>query len=53
MREIAVVINNANQNVTPEETIKTVKEAGFKNVFLQWYNLDWKCKQEQQLKLAR
>lgn len=53
MREIAVVINNANQNVTPEETIKAVKEAGFKSVFLQWYNEKWNFSQEQQLTLAR
>ena len=35
MRDIAVCISNDNRNVNPIETIDFVKEAGFKNVFIQ------------------
>jgi len=53
MRDIAVVISNDNKNVSPFETIEAIKKAGFKNVFIQWYNKEWKCNQEEQLKYAR
>ena len=53
MRKIAVVINNSNQNVTALETIDAIKKAGFKDVFVQWYNKDWEYSQEEQLKYAR
>ena len=43
MNELAVVISNDNENVTPMQTIDAVKNAGFKHVFLQWYNKEWKC----------
>jgi sugar phosphate isomerase/epimerase len=49
MRELAVVVSNNNENVTPLETIKAIKDAGFKDVFIQWYNRDWEYSQEQQL----
>ena len=41
MNELAVVISNDNENVTPMQTIDAVKNAGFKHVFLQWYNKYW------------
>lgn len=53
MREIAVAINNANEKVTPFKTIDAIKKAGFKNVFVQWYNKDLECSQKQQLEYAR
>lgn len=53
MRELAVVISNDNKEVTPIETIDAIKKAGFKNVFIQWYNSDWECSQEEQLKYTR
>ena len=53
MRELAVVISNDNKNATPIETIDAIVKAGFKNVFLQWYNKDWEISQEEQLKYAR
>ena len=53
MREIAVCIQNDNQNVTPIETIDAIKKAGFRNVFIQWYNKDWECSQKEQLDYAR
>ncbi|MBE5821811.1 MAG: sugar phosphate isomerase/epimerase [Clostridiales bacterium] len=53
MKELAVVISNDNKNVTPIETIDAIVKAGFKNVFLQWYNKEWEVSQEEQLKYAR
>lgn len=50
MREIAVAVSNDNIGIAPFETISAIKEAGFKNVFVQWYNKDWECTQEEQLK---
>lgn len=46
-------VQNSNKNVTPEETIYAIKNAGFDGVFLQWYNKDWEFSQEEQLKLCR
>lgn len=40
MKELAVAIQNSNQNVTSHETIDAIKNAGFKNVFIQWYDDD-------------
>lgn len=53
MKELAVVISNDNKEVTPIETINAIKEAGFKNAFIQWYDNEWTCSQEEQLKYAR
>lgn len=53
MREIAVCINNENEQVTPIETIDAIKKTGFKNVFIQWYDKDWECSQKEQLAYAR
>lgn len=50
---IAVVVNNSNKNVTFFETIEAIKDAGFKKVFVQWYNKDCKPNQEEQLKYIR
>lgn len=51
--DIAVVVSNDNLNVTIYETIDAIKNAGFKNVFIQWYNKDWNISQEEQLKYIR
>lgn len=53
MRNLAVVIQNKNQGVTPEDTINTVKNVGFRNVFVQWYDRDWECSQEEQVRLCQ
>lgn len=53
MRELAVVVSNSNKNVTVYETIDAIKEAGFKNVFVQWYNVSWDVSQEEQLEYIR
>lgn len=52
-RDIAVVISNSNKKVTPVESINGIKEAGFKNVFIQWYNRDWEYTQQEQLDYAK
>ena len=52
-REIAVVVSNDNQNISVIETIDAIKKAGFKNVFIQWYYLDWNPTKEEQLKYIR
>ena len=50
MRELAVVVNNMCDAVTPIEMIDAIKNAGFKNIFLQWYNReDMSISQEEQL----
>lgn len=38
MRELAVAIQNSNRNVTGLQTIDAIKNAGFENVFIQWYD---------------
>ena len=53
MRESAVTIHNSNETVTPYQTIDAIKKAGFKNVFVEWYNKDWECSQEEQIRYAR
>ncbi len=53
MQKLAMCISNSNENVTPIETIKAIKDAGFKNVFIQWYNKDWEYSQEEQLEYIR
>lgn len=53
MKELAVVINNDNKNVTPMETIDAIKKVGFKQVFIQWYDRDWECTPQQQVEYAK
>lgn len=53
MRELAVAIQNENKNVSIFQTIDSVKNAGFKNVFVQWYNENWTTTQEEQVKACK
>lgn len=54
MRELAIVVQNENKGVTPEDTIRAIKNRGFNNIFIQWYDDDkWEYGQEKQLWLAR
>ena len=53
MKELAVAIQNENKKVSIIETIKSIKNAGFKNVFVQWYDENWKHSQEEQVKLCK
>lgn len=49
--ELAVVVSNYNKNGNIYETIDAIYNAGFKNVFVEWFNndYDWKVSQEEQL----
>lgn len=51
--KIAVVVSNDNENVSAYQTIDAIAQAGFKNVFIQWYNKDWSPSQTQQLDYIR
>lgn len=52
MRDIAVVVSNDNA-CDIYITIDAIVEAGFKNVFIQWYDKDWNPSQEEQLKYIK
>lgn len=50
MRELAVAIQYKNKNVSVFDTINSVKSAGFKNVFVQWYDeMKWEISQQEQV----
>lgn len=53
MKDFAVVVSNDNKNVSPIETIDAIKKAGFKNVFIQWYDENWEYSQKEQLEYIR
>lgn len=53
MSDIAVVVSNDNATASVFETIDAVKYAGFKNVFVQWYDNPWAVSQEEQLAYIR
>ena len=53
MRELAVAIQNENEKVSIIETINSIKNAGFKNVFVQWYDENWEHSQAKQIKLCK
>ena len=53
MRKLAVAISNNNKWVNPIESIDAVKNAGFENVFLQWYDKPWVISQQEQLDYCR
>lgn len=51
--ELEVVVNNDNTKVTIEQTINAIKNAGFKNVFVQWYDNEYPTSQLQQVELCK
>ena len=53
MEELAVAVHYSNENVGVLETIKAIKNAGFKNVFVQWYDKEWEYSQEEQVKMCK
>lgn len=53
MRELAVAIQYANKNVSVIDTINSIKNANFKNVFVQWYDEDWEHSQQEQVRLCK
>lgn len=52
MKELAVAIQNSNRNVTGLQTIDAIKNAGFKNVFVQWYD-DKRWNEQEQVNYAK
>lgn len=53
MRELAVCVNNANKSKSVADTINSIKNAGFKNVFVQWYDRNWTTSQQEQVELCK
>lgn len=53
MKELAIAIQNDNKKVSIIETINSIKNVGFKNVFVQWYDENWEHSQEEQVKLCK
>lgn len=53
MRELAVAIQNENENVNIIQTIESVKNAEFKNVFVQWYDKNWEHSQIEQVEMCK
>lgn len=53
MREIAVAIQNENEKVDIKQTINSINNAGFRNVFIQWYDEKWDYGQEQQVQICK
>ncbi len=46
-RELAIVVSGDNKVTSGFESIKSIKDAGFNNVFIQWYAKDSERNQEQ------
>lgn len=54
MRKPAIGIQNYNEGVTIEETIHAIKKAGFRDVYVQWYDeKKWEIRQKEQVKLCK
>ncbi len=53
MRELAVAIQNENDKVSIIETINSINNAKFKNVFVQWYDDNWDYSQEKQIEMCK
>lgn len=53
MREIAVAIQNENEKVDIKQTINSINNTGFKNVFVQWYDEKWDYGQEEQVQICK
>ena len=51
--EPAVVVSNYNKKCNVFETIDAIYNAGFRNVFIEWYNKDWEISQEEQLEYVK
>lgn len=53
MRDVAMVINRYNENLTTKETIEVIKEAGYRDVFVQWYDKDWVYSKQEELEYIK
>jgi sugar phosphate isomerase/epimerase len=47
LRELAIIVSGDNEAASRLESINVIKEAGFRNVFIQWYKKDLRHNQEQ------
>lgn len=52
MCKIIQCVQNANVNVSVEDTIRAIKKAGYDGVFIQWYNKQWDFSQLEQFRLC-
>lgn len=52
-KDLAVVVSNDNENVNPIQTIDAICDAGFKNVFVQWYDKDFEISQLDQVNICK
>lgn len=50
---LCVCVNNDNKNINPIETIDSIYNSGFRDVFIQWYDKELDISQEEQLKYIR
>lgn len=53
MRNLAICLQNSDKQVTPMQTIEAIKKAGYKNIFIQWYDENWKYTQQEQVDLCK
>lgn len=54
MRKPAICVQNYNEGVTIEETAHAIKKAGFRDVYVQWYDdRKLEMKQKEQVKMCR
>ena len=52
MKELVITIRNYNK-FNYREIINSIKKAGFKNVFIQWYDEDWDTGSTHRVKLKK
>lgn len=53
MRELAIAVQNENESFNVIDTINSIKNSNFKNVFVQWYDKDWEYSQQEQVNLCK
>ncbi len=53
MANLEIVVSNFNKEISVIKEMDAIKKAGFKKVFLQWYNRTWPISQEEQFLYAQ
>lgn len=53
MKNLAICLQNSDKQVIPIQTIEAIKKAGYQNIFIQWYDEDWKYTQQEQVNLCK
>ena len=51
--KLCVCVNNDNKNINPIETIDSIYNSGFRDVFIQWYDKELDISQEEQFKYIK